>query len=253
MDPDVLQKQYHAFDVKLRETKNTSDDVSLYIPLAFKKTRDLLKEDKQGRYFTERNDDFLAETGLVKQIRFHDAYLRPYLVSHCRYDYIQGSHHSRTPLRYEVNYRTYIFVTRGTLQIKLTPPKYTKFLHHVEDYELFEFRSPVDVWDNNTTNSTSLYKQDYDKIKCLDVTLRQGEILFLPAFWWYSVQFEADSVALVFHYKTYMNALSLLPQYLLHGLQMQNIKRKTIRLQSNDDTKEDTKRQETKRQETKIL
>lgn len=221
VDTTLLKSQYHAFDMKIRDNQDT-----LHIPLIYKKTRDLLDEDKEKRYFTERNDDFLSETGLVKQIRFHDAYLRPYLVSHCRYDFIQGSQNVTTPLRYEVNYRTFFFVTEGKLQIKLVPPKYTRFLHPIDDYDLFEFRSPVDVWD---PSANSPYKQDYDKIKCLDIVLRPGDVLFLPAFWWYSIQFqEKGSTALVFHYKTYMNMLSLMPQYILYALQMQNIQRKTI-------------------------
>jgi hypothetical protein len=224
VDTQTLQTQYHAFDLKVRD----SSDDPLYIPLTFKKTQDLLISKKKS-YFTERNEDFLTETGLVKKIRSHDAFLRPYLVSQCRYDWWQGSEGTTTPLRYEISYRTYLFVTEGQMRVQLVPPKYTKFLHAVEDYELFEFRSPVSLVD-----PLPEYKEDVDKIKSLDITLYPGQILFLPAYWWYSVTFGSNTSvgsntsALVFQYKTFMNVISLLPYYALYAMQMQNIQRKTV-------------------------
>ena len=46
-------------------------------------------------------------------------FLRPSLVSNCLYDFIVGSVNSKTPLRYDLNYRNYYFVTSGKVNIKL--------------------------------------------------------------------------------------------------------------------------------------
>ena len=101
------------------------------------------------------------------------------------YDFLTGSIKSKTPLRYNLNYRNYFYVTSGKVQIKLIPPHSSRYLYGVKDYDNFEFRSPVNVW-----NVQDDYEQDFDKLKVLDITLKEGEILYIPAYWWYSIHFE---------------------------------------------------------------
>ena len=71
----------------------------------------------------------------------------------------------------------------GKVKIKLSPPKSSKYLHQIKDYDNFEFRSPINVW-----NIQEEYKIDFDKIKCMEITLEPGKILFIPAYWWYSIK-----------------------------------------------------------------
>ena len=37
--------------------------------------------------------------------------------------------------------------------------------------------------------------------------LKKGQLLFIPAYWWYSIQFN-NSVLVSFQYKTYMNRVT---------------------------------------------
>ena len=71
-------------------------------------------------------------------------------------------------------------------------------LHKLSKYDNFEFRSPVDVWDVQQE-----YKADFDKVKVLDVELNEGEIIYIPAYWWYSIKYEKLSSICCFKYRTF--------------------------------------------------
>lgn len=216
---------YGAFDVKIRNIKQSTahDENNLYVPLAFSNALTVIKEDADTKYLVENNSDFLEETGLIKSYKYNDGFLRPYMVAQCLYDFQMGAEKTQTPFRYEVNFRNYLLVTEGSAKVKLAPPKSSKYLYPRQDYENFEFSSPVNPWQVQTK-----YKADFDKIKCLDITINKGQILFLPAYWWYSIEFgKATSVA-TFKYKTYMNIIAILPQLGQKFLQNQNVKNKTI-------------------------
>jgi hypothetical protein len=140
------------------------------------------------------------------------------------YDIMMASAGTTTPLRYEVNYRNYFLVTQGTIKILLIPPKDTRYLYPINDYDILEFRSPVNPW-----KVQSEYRDDFDKIKTLEVELFQGMVMFIPAFWWYSIQFFGSETSVCsFKYRTHMNTLSIAPQLMLNVLQNMNIKRDTL-------------------------
>ena len=212
---------YGAFDVKIRNVKSEIDDEDeLYIPLAFSSATNVLTDDSDSRYLVENNSDFLEETGLMKGYRYNDAFIRPYMVSNCMYDYMIASKGTRTPFRYEVNYRNYFLVAEGSIKVKLSPPKSSKYLYQDKDYENFEFRSPVNPWEVQQR-----YKPDFDKIKCLEIVAKKGQMLFIPAYWWYSFEYEDETSLCGFKYRTYMNNVALIPQFFMKLLQSQNVKR----------------------------
>jgi hypothetical protein len=218
---------YGAFDIKIRNVKTIpSDESELYIPLPFSSALSAVNDDKESKYLVENNGEFLEETGLIKTYKYNDSFLRPYMVSNCSYDFIIGSHGLRTPFRYELNYRNYILVTQGVIRLKLAPPKSTKYLYEIKDYENLEFRSPIDPWDVQKT-----YKADFSKVKCLEITVKRGKIVYIPAFWWYSIEFGGSNATSIcsFKYKTYMNNVALLPQLSMRFLQSQNVKRNSIK------------------------
>jgi hypothetical protein len=216
-----VMDEYGAFDVKIRNVKSDIDDEDeLYIPLAFSSATNALTEDSDSRYLVENNSDFLEETGLIKGYRYNDAFIRPYMVSNCMYDYMLASNGTRTPFRYEVNYRNYFLVVEGSIKVKLSPPKSSKYLYQDKDYENFEFRSPVNPWEVQQQ-----YRHDFDKIKCLEIVAKRGQMLYIPAYWWYSFEYEDETSLCSFKYRTYMNNVALLPQLFMKLLQSQNVKR----------------------------
>lgn len=215
-----VNNNYGAFDVKVRNLKTIDDECELYIPVTLKASTELFKHDEERKYLTEKNQDFLEETGLIKCYRYNDIFLRPYMVSSCEYDLVTASNKTTTPFKYDINYRNYYMVTQGNLKIKLAPPKSKKYLYQINDYENFEFKSPINPWDVQ-----SEYKPDFDKIKCLELELTPGKMLFIPAFWWYSFEFYENTSLCSFKYKTYMNTFSNIPLFIMRFLQSHNVKR----------------------------
>ena len=238
-----IHTNYRAFDIHIRDVnktvasasasssdtakapqKGTENEVVLYIPVTFKIAHEVLKKDAEMKYISEQNADFIDETGLIKIFQLNDEFLRPYMVSTCMYDIMMASAGTTTPLRYEVNYRNYFLVTQGTVRILLIPPKDTRYLYPINDYDVLEFRSPVNPW-----KVQSEYRDDFDKIKTLEVELFQGMVMFIPAFWWYSIQFIGSETSVCsFKYRTHMNTLAIAPQLTLNVLQNMNIKRDTL-------------------------
>jgi hypothetical protein len=219
-----INDNYGAFDVKVRDLKNIDDESELYIPITLKAALELFNHDEEKKYLTEKNQDFLDETGLIKCYRYNDLFLRPYMVSSCEYDIVSASNETTTPLKYDINYRNYYMVTQGKIRVKLAPPKSKKYLYQINDYENFEFKSPINPW-----NVQNEYKPDFDKIKCLELELEPGKMLFIPSFWWYSFEFIDNASICVFKYKTYMNTFSNIPRYIMKFLQNQNVKRNIVK------------------------
>jgi hypothetical protein len=216
---------YGAFDIKIRNVKQSTldNEHNLYVPLAFSNALKVIREDTDNKYLVENNSEFLEETGLVKSFKYNDVFLRPYMVSNCGYDFLFAADGTRTPFKYDLNYRHYLLVTEGDIKVKLTQPKSSKYLYQQRDYENFEFTSPLNPW-----QIQGQYKADFDKIKCLDIAMKRGQILYIPAYWWYSIEFGKEASLCSFKYKTYMNMVAILPQLVMKVLQTQNVKRNTM-------------------------
>jgi hypothetical protein len=147
------------------------------------------------------------------------------MVSNCFYDIVSASQNAETPLQYNVNYRNFYLVTYGKIKIKLIPPKSARYLYPTDDYENFEFRSPLNPWDIQRQ-----YKADFDKIKTLEIELVPGKIVYIPAYWWHSIKFiEPLTTVCAFKYRTYMNTIAILPKLCLKTLQRQNTKREIVK------------------------
>jgi len=216
-----ILENYPAFEMKIRNINENDKNSELYINLPLHASIKLFREDKNSTYFSENNSDFLNETGVIKNFKYNDEYLRPYMVSNLNYDIMLGSNETYTPFRYEINYRNYFLCTEGSVQIKMAPPQSIKYLYPEYDYENFEFRSPVNPWKVQTK-----YAADFEKLKCLEVTLIKGKIIYIPSYWWYSIKFNNNNTSIsCFRYRTYVNNLAISPYISMHILQLQNIKR----------------------------
>ena len=218
---NILLKNYPVFEVKIRDNIDENNESELLVPLPLHVATRLFEEDKKSTYFSEGNYEFLQETGAIKNMSYNDSMLRPHLVSNCYYDVLMGSKNVETPFRYEINYRNYFIVTQGAIRIKMAPPKSSKYLYPINDYENLEFKSPINPW-----SVQEKYKADFDKIKCLEIVLKPGRFLFIPAYWYYSFKFEENTSVSCFKYRTYMNNIAISPQIFMYALQNQNVERK---------------------------
>jgi hypothetical protein len=101
------------------------------------------------------------------------------------------------------------------------PPKSSRYLYPINDYETLEFRSPVNPW-----NPQTKFRADFDKVKSLEIVLTPGKFLFIPAYWWYSFKFAENTSVSCFSYRTYMNNIAISPHIFMYALQNQNVERK---------------------------
>ena len=214
-----LDKNYGIFDVKIRNLNNNGNNTELYLPFTLKEAINVFNKDNDNKYFIENNSDFLEETALIKTLKYNDEFLRPPLLFNGKYDIISGSVNTTTPLRYNLNYRNYFYVSDGEVDIKLIPPKFSKYLYTVKDYVNFEFSSPINSW-----NIQDEFRKDFNKVKVLDIKLKPGEIIYIPSYWWYSIKFNKIGCICNFKYKTLMNIISIIPELAMKFLQQQNIK-----------------------------
>ena len=215
----ALEGSYGAFDLKIRNVKQDAKDTEMYLPFLLKEAVKLFRNDEDCKFITENNGEFLTETGVVKNLKYNDSFLRPPMVSKCSYDLWAGSTGCRTPLRYNIDYRHFIYLASGSAKLKLISPHSSKHLYTVKDYDNFEFRSPVNPWAIQQE-----YKADFDKVKTLDLQMTNGVMIYIPAYWWYTIEYEEVSSILSFSYRTYMNTLAILPELFMCFLQNQNIK-----------------------------
>tara|TARA_B000000557_G_C20738111_1_gene427304 strand:+ start:101 stop:961 length:861 start_codon:yes stop_codon:yes gene_type:complete len=216
---DELNNKYGIFDIKIRDLDNSKNEYEKFLPLTLNEAINLFKKDKNSKYIMENNMNFLNETTLIKTLKYNDNFLRPTLLFNSKYDILSGSKNSITPLRYELNYRNFFYVSHGSIQIKLVPPKFKKYLFSNNDYVNFEFISPLNLWDIQDK-----FSNNYNKIKVLDITLKKGDIIYIPAYWYYTIKYDDVSIINNFKYKTFMNIISILPQLFMKLLQQQNIK-----------------------------
>jgi len=203
----TLQKclEYKAFDVTVYDPS--------YNPFQFTLEKAVKLFD--NKYISYNNSDFLNETMLFRYYNETDSYLRPPMVSSIYYDILFGGVGSSTRLQYSTKYRNYIYVSNGSINIKFTPPRNNKYLNVQKNYVTQEFYSSIDVW-----------KHIPEKVKFLEINIKKGQMLFIPAYWWYSIQFEKDACVCTFQYKTVMNIIATIPDMCISILQQQNTKTK---------------------------
>jgi hypothetical protein len=220
-----LLNTYPVFEIKIRDIINNNALEERYIPLQLHSAVKLFDNDLTSGYISESNNEFLSETGAIKSFSYNDSFLRPPLVTNCYYDVLFGSKDAETPFKYELNYRNFFMVTNGSIKIQLAPPKSSKYLYPINDWENLEFRSPINPW-----NPQNKYKTDFDKIKCLELILEPGRILYIPAYWWYSFKFDDSNTSIsCLKYRTYFNNLAICPNIFMYALQNQNVERKIVK------------------------
>jgi hypothetical protein len=81
----------------------------------------------------------------------------------------------------------------------------------------------INIYKKYVSNPDS-YIGKLAKVKFLEITLAKGQMLFIPAYWWYSVKFEKDACLCTLQYKTVMNIIATLPDICIGILQRQNTK-----------------------------
>jgi hypothetical protein len=210
-------KSSESADVYIKESAdywNKSDASVDSVILSYSSARILTNTDTQAKYFSDGNAHFIEETGLGSLFQENNVDLQPPFTINKRYDLMFGSPKAVTPMLYHTDDRRFLSVHRGTIHVKMTPYKSIKYLKCVHDYDSYEFRSRLNVWENS----------DMERIKFLEFDVNPGNVLFIPPYWFYSIQYpdEHDSLLTCFQYSSVANIaanLSHITKYYYHRWQ----------------------------------
>jgi hypothetical protein len=223
LSKEEIFSKYGSYDVKIKDCRdyNQSTDSVDYVVLSLQSSQNLVESDSGSHYFSENNEELVNESGLSSEYKELDTYLKPSFTLQSKYDIMFGSQNTATPLRYHLNYRQFFIVKSGKIHVKMTPMKSKKYLKPIKDYDNYEFRSPMNVW-----NPQPEYLHEMDKLKFLEFDVHAGHVLYIPAYWWYSIKYEKDTMIYSATYNSIMNCVAHLPQWVLYFLQQHNIYKK---------------------------
>ena len=216
INPELFETKYTSpeskINVRVKDMKDAETGDSIVLP--YSSALALMKTDSKSRFFSENNTE-LADNKYPNV----DEQLKPSMIVNSRRDLMFGSMGASTPVRYHTEYRNFICVRSGKIQVKMTPWKSRKYLFPVSDYEHYEFRSPVDVWTDNNGDC-----------KFLEFDVESGFVLYVPPYWFYSIKYAADDTELYgFYYNSFINCIANVPNWFMYYLQQQNIKHKVLR------------------------
>lgn len=191
------------------------------ISLSYKSANGLCSTDPHSYFFSENNTDII----LNKDFDTLSTYLEPPLLVSKKYDYWFGSANAYTPVRYHTDSSRYLAVLPGQgIRVKMCPWRFRSSFSPIKDYENYEFWSKTNIWKHFTGKS-------------LEFDVKAGYILYIPSYWFYSIQYihvstkEEDGVVgsgnissiACFQYVTAMNMIANLQHYGLYFLQQQNV------------------------------
>jgi hypothetical protein len=180
--------------------------------LEMEKILRVLESDRDGLYISEGNERFLEEVGLWKLLqKWGDERFCPTYNVCKQYDFLMGSKGACTPLRYHTAYRKFL-VTRGggvfggdgNLVVRMTPWKSRKRMEWIRDDIGMETVSTMAAFGGRADQ-----REEWSKVRFLEFIVPEGQVLYIPPYWWYSVQFPGPTVfAYSFTYWSAMNWLA---------------------------------------------
>jgi hypothetical protein len=199
-----LIQTYGCFDVLLKETTDyylLRPERLNTIPLSLNAVNTLIKtEADPAKYFSWNNKAFIYESGLLKQFQQFDVLLKTPLCVSQNYDIVFGTY---TPFAYHTFERRYIYAVGGNVKVKLSPWRSHRYMTVDKIYKTYEFVSPLNVWEPQNQ-----YETGFNKMRFLDIVIPHGHILYLPPFWFYSMNMDKDTVAYEFNYGSITNVVA---------------------------------------------
>ena len=235
MKEEVCVKDVRDY-LRVKDDNATIDAVSL----SFSSAYGLMKTDNNHTFFSENNAEFILENGLEKiYAKISDKIAEPWSAIKT-YDLLFGSAGVQTPWKYHTYSERFLAVSDGAgIRVKMTPWKSQKYLDLKQDFENYDF------WAAN---------RKIPEMKTVDVVVKSGFVVFIPAFWFYTIEIIApvstdpantssvsDKTSFVasFSYSTPMNLLANLPNYGRYYLKQQTMMKTEVKVLSKESSRSD--------------
>ena len=157
---------------------------------------------------SQNNETFLKDSEIYDTLYKNDSYLRPNYTNWFNYDIILGKNNSHTKLTKTLCFRNFLHCVDGEINVKLISFKYDYIFD--ENQCGYHYNVDIPVFDDNKMNN----HKEWKKIKIIDFTLKPGDCLFIPAYWYCACKFNNNGVLIQYNYVTFMNNLIYMPEYL---------------------------------------
>lgn len=192
----LLKYTNHEFLVKeINELYRTKEVRN--IPLNFSRVEVLFETDKKSSYYTSNNHDLFYSGVLDEFTQEWDHALKPN-ASVSKYDVINGSKHSSTPFVCHKSSSMFVFLPPRCKEVKIWLMPYNMR----NNFDVHEY-SLTEEWIGTPS------KKIANKKNSLELFLYHGQALYIPPFWFYSIEFlNSSTVVNVVQYSSYINVLS---------------------------------------------
>jgi hypothetical protein len=197
------------------------------IQVSYESGRRLLDTDMKGWFYSNRNR---LNESWTKWFKKMDPFLKPPFTLYTETDIIYGSRKARTTTVFHRESHVYLYTppesNKGCcIRVKMTPYKSSVFLDHVDDYTFYEYWSAVDLFEH------------HDRIQCIDFFVKPGYVLYVPPYWFYSIEFQdKENEVCMVKYTTGANVLANIKHLSLFYMQQQNIQENWLKPLGNVNT-----------------
>ena len=206
--------------LNIKDNREMKHEQMEAISLTNRSAKKLLESDTNSAFYSERNEQSIVQSESWTQwFETFDAFLKPDFTISRKYDLLYGSRKTQTITKFHHESHNYLYLPPESnsqpIRLKMTPWKYNLHFDIVEDYSNYEFWSRKSMFETN------------QNIKMLDFLVKPGHILYIPPYWFYSIEFQEKRNEVCFiQYTTGANALAHFKQIGLYYLQQQNIHEK---------------------------
>ena len=219
--PKPSQLEYiHIRDTREQNAKTNNDTLLL----SFHSGYALMETDKASHFYSYRNyQEIQNNTDLYKWFSSIDSLLKPSLHYSSKYDLLYGSKKACTTTTMYYESHNFLYLPSDTnnsfVRVRMTPYKSRTFFDVNSDYVNYEFWTDFNLFDDNHT-----------EVKSIDFLLQREQVLFIPAYWFYSIEFqEKESEVCLFRYTTYPNLFANAKHTCLYLMQQQNIEEQWLK------------------------
>ena len=217
-------------DIREYFKSNTSIDT---ISLSQTSARGLLDTDTKSLFYSDRNHMSIAKSEKwTKWFETMDPFLQPAFTIYREYDVLYGSQNTHTITMFHRESHVYIYLPQETnpssIRIKMTPWSNRTFFDQELDYTYYEFWTKTNLFEKN------------ERFRCLDFMVKPGYVLYIPPYWFYSIEYQDKTNEICMaKYTTGANLLANAKHIGKYWLQQQNIQEKWWKpLQNSSDEKE---------------
>jgi len=167
----ILNNKY--FNIKIFKSQFNNSNKFKYLNI--NKSISLF-ENYKNKYISYDNNNGIIKSDI--QHLFGHQHFKPYYCTNINYDCILGSINSITPFTYHSNYSQFLYIIKGSANIKMTT------------FDYYQDLNKRDLWIENKNNIPTI---DFS----ISDSINESNVLFVPPFTPYSIQLNEENTFII--------------------------------------------------------